>query len=54
MDVWGVVDAPRAPNDYEPKLPAFRGEGLVLIKSGSASGFVGWVGDHYVWFQTSD
>jgi hypothetical protein len=54
LDVWVVVPAPTRPSPYEEKVPPFRGEGLSLVKLASASGFVGWVGDRYVWFQTSD
>jgi hypothetical protein len=52
LDVWHVDAAPRLETG-RPKA-GFVGEVLNLIKSESASGWVGWNGREYVWVQGSD
>lgn len=54
LDAWSVEPAPRKPNEWKAPLPNFRAEGLMLQKSESASGFVGWADGAYQWYQQGD
>ena len=54
MDVWRIARPPKTPNVFKDSLPRFAGEVLYLEKSESASGYVGWIGKRFVWYQVGD
>jgi hypothetical protein len=53
LGVWRVEAPPRFKNDGVP-IPRYLGEVLYVEKPESASGWIGWNGRAYVWYQGSD
>lgn len=54
MGAWRVRAAPEQENAFGDPLPDFKSEVLYVEKPESASGYIGWTGDQFEWYQGGD
>jgi hypothetical protein len=54
LGYWRVEEPPRIPNVFKDPVPRFIGEVLYVVKPEAASGWIGWNGRAYVWYQGAD